>query len=231
MKILAFDTSSEVLSIALYENTVRAGFFHSCCGLKHSEKFAQEVKDLIRSAGWSFKQLDLIACGAGPGSFTGIRIAISSMKAIASVSGAKVLGLSSFLGSLHGMPEDATLVAPLLDARKGNVYCQVFRRQTSGNYIAETGHMLKKWDMIACELEEEVFFFGDGVDKYLDELKSCENARIDIEKKYIVRADILALEAFKKSESAVEDVDSVEPMYLYPKTCTVKNESKNEKNI
>lgn len=222
MNILAFDTSSEILTITLSTKCGEIKRFDSQSGFKHSANLAAEVKNLIEGSGCSFSDLDMIACGRGPGSFTGIRVGLASLKAFASASGAKVLGLSSFRGALHDLPEDAPLVAPLLDARKGNIYTRIYRQQAPGEFISESGHILSDWRSFSGKLTEEVLFFGSGVESYRQDVESCPLARTQPGIKYEISSEILLEEARRRSEEASEDIDSISPLYLYADDCAVK---------
>jgi len=126
MLILALETSTELGSCALW----RDGESHErfCpAGQSHSETLLPLVRDLMREAGVGFAQLDGIAFGAGPGAFTGLRVACGAAQGLAVAHDLPVLAVSS----LHAMAAtvSAAKVLSLLDARMGEVYAGAYRRQ------------------------------------------------------------------------------------------------------
>jgi len=95
MKILGINTSSDICSVCLLEDTTLLKELTLSNGKTHSENLVPLLKELMDSCNISFKDIDLIAIDKGPGSFTGIRIGISTIKAIAEVHNIKVVGVTS----------------------------------------------------------------------------------------------------------------------------------------
>lgn len=124
--ILAFDTSTRYLSVAL-----RAGarVFEATSdeGLKHSEKLLPRIDHLLKEAKLEVSDLDLVVCAVGPGSFTGLRIGLSTAKGLARGIGADFIGIPS-LDGYAGLQKDwEGYVLPVIDARKGNFYAALFK--------------------------------------------------------------------------------------------------------
>lgn len=222
MKILSFDTSTEFLSMALAEAGRVESDVCELVGQEHSAVLAPRIKRLLDEAGWRFDDLELVCCGLGPGSFTGIRIGVATLKAISLASGARAIGLSSFAGALNGLPAQAGFVAPLLDARKGQFYTRFFRRQGDGGYVPESEHILAAWPDIETRLQEETFFFGPGLDLCQDTVSASSQARAIKDVPYRVRADILALEAYRTKKRATTNLESIRPLYIYSDDCSIK---------
>ena len=95
MKILGIDTSSDICSVCLIDDTTLIKELHLNNGKTHSENLVPLMKELMDSCKIDFKDIDLIAINKGPGSFTGIRIGISTIKAIAEVHNIKIVGVTS----------------------------------------------------------------------------------------------------------------------------------------
>ena len=129
MRLLALETSTEYCSCALrVDGVVRAS--HVLAGQSHSDLLLPAVVRLMAEAGLGFSQLDVIAFGAGPGSFTGLRIACGAAQGLAFAHDLPVVGVSSLeaLAEASGAPR----VIAALDARMGELYLAAFERVVPG---------------------------------------------------------------------------------------------------
>ncbi len=129
MKILALETSTEYCSVALWQD----GVITQHCelvGQKHSELLIGMVDDVLQDAGCGIQDMDGIAYGSGPGSFTGVRIACGAVQGLALGAGLPVSGICT----LQALAEDAgkTRVIAALDARMGEIYCAAYEKQQDG---------------------------------------------------------------------------------------------------
>lgn len=165
MKILSIDTSSNLCSIAiledftvLYEETIDNG-------LTHSQKLMPMVETALNSIHLSLADIDLYACSIGPGSFTGIRIGISTIKAFVDVYSKPAIGVSSLETLANSVEEMTATVISLLDAKNGNIYGGIFEKNLAT--------ILPLQDLFACTIEEaiakihsanleNIVFIGDG---------------------------------------------------------------------
>lgn len=129
MQLLAIDTSTEFCSAALWlEGELRTRRVHA--GQLHSSLLLPMVDELLQEAGLSLRQLDGIAYGAGPGSFTGLRIACAVTQGLAFGAELPVVGVST-LASL-AQQTDADCVLTVLDARMAEVYWAAYERTAHG---------------------------------------------------------------------------------------------------
>ena len=135
MKILAIECSIETASAAITEDRELIGVYTKNAGRTHSEKLLPMIDELLRGYSLKIDDLDLLACTAGPGSFTGIRIGVSTIKGLAFSKNKPCIGISSLEALAYGFdnfPEECIIV-PSIDARRGNVYNAVFSTK-SGNH-------------------------------------------------------------------------------------------------
>ncbi len=129
MKILAFDTSTEYLSIALWcDGEVSAR--DQLAGQSHSSLILPQLREMLDEAGLALKDFDGIAFGAGPGSFTGLRIGCGVAQGLAFGAGLPVLGVSTLLALAAASDQDRVIAC--LDARMGEVYHATYVRQRGG---------------------------------------------------------------------------------------------------
>ncbi len=211
MKILAIDTSSSICSTAILDDEVLIDKNELNNGRTHSENLMPLIDELLKRNNITVKDINLLACSVGPGSFTGIRIGVASIKAIAEVLKIKVAGVTS-LETLVKNVKDADTIVSLIDARNNQVYCGIFDRKCNKKeeYIAddinEVIKNLKKYDKIT--------FVGSGAVLHKDLLKEeLENVKFsDLNEQ---SAENVGKIGYKKYlENDLCDADSILPIYL-----------------
>lgn len=126
MLILAMDTSTMVGGVALLKDGVTLGEHILNVRATHSERLMSSVDALMAAAGVAPGDLDAIACGAGPGSFTGVRIGVSACKAMAYVLSIPIVSVPSLDALAYGRGRGARSVWCLVDARHGRCYSASF---------------------------------------------------------------------------------------------------------
>ncbi|MEK7708231.1 MAG: tRNA (adenosine(37)-N6)-threonylcarbamoyltransferase complex dimerization subunit type 1 TsaB, partial [Pseudomonadota bacterium] len=128
MKILALETSTEFCSVALY---LDGKIFNKeiLAERRHSEILLPMVHELLEESALALQQLDGIAFGAGPGSFTGLRIACGVAQGLAYATNLPVIGISTLEAVAQQIDEQKIIVA--LDARMGEIYHAAYQRLTN----------------------------------------------------------------------------------------------------
>ena len=120
MKVLAFDTSSKAFSLAILEDKQVLAEMTINIKKNHSITFMPAIDFLMVSLDWTPKDLDRIVVAEGPGSYTGLRIAVATAKTLAHTLNIELVGMSSLLALVPYQQEG--LFVPLMDARRNNVY-------------------------------------------------------------------------------------------------------------
>jgi tRNA threonylcarbamoyladenosine biosynthesis protein TsaB len=131
MLILAVDTSSASGSLALLSDTTIVAHRVTSAGEPYSEGLLRETKELLEGERISFDQIDLFAVDAGPGSFTGLRVGLTTVKGWAEVWArpvAAVSGLEAIATQVGRVAKPGSLVAAVMDARRGEIFGGLFRR-------------------------------------------------------------------------------------------------------
>ena len=125
MKVLAFDTSSKALSLAILED--KQVLAETTINIKknHSITLMPAIDFLMASLDWTPKDLDRIVVAEGPGSYTGLRIAVATAKTLAHTLNIELVGMSSLLALVPYQQEG--LFVPLMDARRNNVYAGFYK--------------------------------------------------------------------------------------------------------
>ncbi len=205
MLILAISTSSKICSVALLEDDLVIKELNIENQKTHSENLLPLIDELFISANKNISELGLIACDNGPGSFTGIRIGISTVKAIAEVNQIPVVSCSSLKALSYN--SNSTTICSLIDARNNQVYCGIFNN---------THHLLEEYladdiNIIVKNLSKyvDVSFVGDGAILHKNLLTGTITSDNNI------HAGNVGICGFNKFQNdLLETADSITPMYL-----------------
>lgn len=139
-RILAIDTATEACSVAIWDQgEIHARFER--CQREHTQRILPLVQQLLAEAGVTLRQLDALAFGRGPGSFTGVRIGIGIGQGLALGADLPMLGISTLQTMAQGAwrMTAAQRVLAAIDARMGEVYWGQFERQQDGCWLATEG--------------------------------------------------------------------------------------------
>jgi len=129
MKVLALETATAACSVAVLDGAVLRAHRAVPMQRGHAEALMPMVEAAMAAAGLAHGDLDLVATTVGPGSFTGLRVGLAAARGIALAAGIPALGVTTLEALAAGLDEDARAGAPvaaLLDARRGEVYVQLF---------------------------------------------------------------------------------------------------------
>lgn len=126
MKILAFDSSSKALSVALVDNDVLLGEITLNLKKNHSTTLMTSVDFLMHQSAVEASELDRIVVAQGPGSYTGLRLAATVGKTLAYSLNKDIVGVSSLFAIARRLKTDRAIV-PVMDARRGNAYAALYQ--------------------------------------------------------------------------------------------------------
>lgn len=164
MLILALESSAKAASVALMQDAELLAQYSQCSGLTHSRTLLPMVEDMFKNTDKKLADVDFIAVAHGPGSFTGIRIGVSTVKGLAWASDKKCVGVSTLAAmAWHGAAAGG-LVCPVMDARRSQVYNALFEIKDGAPErlcrdraiaLSELAAELKGYD-------REVLLVGDG---------------------------------------------------------------------
>ncbi len=163
MKILSIDTSSIICAVGILENDKLIKEIKIDNGLTHSEKLMPIIKQILDETNLTLKDIDLLVCDIGPGSFTGIRIGIATVKAFTDSLKIPLVGISSLEALAYNIKEEG-LICSLIDAKNENVYFSLYRLK-NGNYDLVQNYLADSVDNILDILKkynEKIIFIGDG---------------------------------------------------------------------
>ncbi|MDP2690757.1 MAG: tRNA (adenosine(37)-N6)-threonylcarbamoyltransferase complex dimerization subunit type 1 TsaB [Deltaproteobacteria bacterium] len=231
--VLAFDTSSPSGGIALVRGGRVVKERVDADAGAHSTWILGALKSFLEGTGHRLEDTSLFAVTIGPGSFTGIRIAVSTVKGMAWPLGRKVYGASTLRALARNIPSAGAAVCPLLDARKGEVYSALFRINASGGLVVLMDEKALSPSALFEEIERlapgPVVFLGEGLKNYSkDVLERVKEARLAPEEQWRARASTVALMAFEDKGNAVSP-ELLAPVYLRKPGSEFKNASRSGK--
>ena len=173
MKILALDSSAVVASVALCEDDKLLAEYTLNNGNTHSETLLPMVESIFRHFGISARDIDLFAVSAGPGSFTGIRIGAATLKGLAFGMDLPCVGVSTLEAIATNLVLRPSLICPVMNARRGQVYTALFRSdgQKLERLMPDSALSIAELDEQLAKYGEPVCFCGDGYGITLAALK------------------------------------------------------------
>ena len=176
MKILALDSSAVVGSVALCEDTRMVAHYTLNTGNTHSQTLLPMIESALKSAEWEIDDLDLLAVSQGPGSFTGVRIGISTVKGLAFGKNIPCAGVSTLEALAYNLRYFNGILCPVMNARRNQVYNALFECKDGviTRLCEDRAIALEALDeQLAAMGESPIYLAGDGYDLSVSQLKSC----------------------------------------------------------
>ena len=166
MKILCIDTSSKLCSVAILENTTLINKLELDNGLTHSETLMPLVKELLEKSNLSLKDINLLVSDIGPGSFTGIRIGVSTCKAFSDSIKIPCVGISSLEVLAYSIKNDG-IVCSTIDCKNDNCYFALYELIDRNYTVLEepcAKTVTEVLDLLNTKYSDrQIEFIGDGI--------------------------------------------------------------------
>ncbi|MCK9229283.1 MAG: tRNA (adenosine(37)-N6)-threonylcarbamoyltransferase complex dimerization subunit type 1 TsaB [Syntrophales bacterium] len=165
MVILAFDTSSSSLSVALLDDDRLLAESFLDAGRQHGVTLLPAINDILCRSGRSIGDVGLLACTTGPGSFTGLRVGVSTARGLARALGTPLVGVSSLAALSMNGSAAAMTVCPMLDAGRDEVYTALYRPVPGDMPLVVEQEKVIRADLFLDTLEaahDPVLFIGNG---------------------------------------------------------------------
>ncbi len=233
--ILCLETSTAVCSVALVDNSNVIALRESLDGQNHAEKITIFINEVMKEANISYNELEAIAVSKGPGSYTGLRIGVSTAKGLCYAMEKPLIAIDTLAAMTEGFLDNnfdndhdtnikslpsssssssssSSIFCPMIDARRMEVYSAFFTGDMKK--ISETEALIIDESSFSdLKLNHHLYLFGDGADKLVSLFENEENITV-IEKFHCSAAYMarLAEEAFKNNDFV--DTAYFEPFYL-----------------
>lgn len=223
IRILALDTATEACSVALYNDGEQTSFFE-VCPQKHTQRILPLVNQLLAESGLALNQLDALAFGKGPGSFTGVRIGIGIAQGLALGAGLPLIGVSTLQTMAQGCKRanNAHQVLAGIDARMGEIYLgcysinqnNIWQDQqpeavlTPQQVISQLSELKNEWLLAGTAWHA----YPDLAKQIQDNVPDCQLVKSNID--FPSALDMLPLSLQAWQNGLIEPVAQVEPSYL-----------------
>ncbi|MBR0322211.1 MAG: tRNA (adenosine(37)-N6)-threonylcarbamoyltransferase complex dimerization subunit type 1 TsaB [Bacteroidales bacterium] len=222
-RILLIESSTSLCSVALAEGGAITSYKESSAPKAHASLTAVFIRDILSERGITLNDCDAVCVSMGPGSYTGLRVGVSTAKGLCFGSGKPLMAVGTLdtlvaqAREIPGLDGDLKYVIPMIDARRMEVYTAVFTPE--GKQLTETAPAIIDENSFAEQLEQGVcLFIGDGAGKCADVIRHPNAHFIQCNPKASAML-IPAISAYK--EKRFEDVAYFEPFYLKEFVATV----------
>lgn len=223
MKILSIDTSSNICGVSILDDNNLICNLDSDTGRTHSENLMPMIKDALSKVNLTLKEIGLIVCDIGPGSFTGIRIGIATIKAFKDSLNIPCIGISSLEALAYNINNNSNLVCSILDCKKDNCYFALYERnekifetliEPQAEDIYSTLSILKSYLDDNFE-NSNITFVGDGSKIYETQIKETFNdSLIADENQDILNTFNLGICGYQKFINSGYITEDILPLYL-----------------
>ena len=205
MKTLCIDTSSDICSVCIMQKNEVLKIKELKNGKTHSENLIPLIKEITED---NLDQIEAIACCVGPGSFTGIRIGISTVKAISEVKKLPIIGITSLESLAYNEKFDG-IICTLIDARNNQVYSGIFEdHKLIGEYIADDIDVA----LNALNKESNILFIGNGALLHKEKIIQKFGTKANFTEKNEQTSISIGKCAYTKTK--FENADTILPLYL-----------------
>ena len=209
MLILAFESSAKAAGVALLKDGDLLAQSMQISGLTHSQTLLPMAEDLLKNTGIAFEDIDRFAVAHGPGSFTGIRIGIATVKGMAWASDKDCVGVSTLEAMAYNGISAGGIICCCMDARRSQIYNAKFR--------FEDGKLIRLCEDRAIALselepDEDMFLVGDGASITADYLRE-QNISFRLAPPYLLHQTAYGVGKAAEGKTAVKSGDIL-PVYL-----------------
>jgi len=218
VRVLTFETATSVEEVAVVEGGQVLAARRLAAGRGRAEELIVAVAEVLRESDTALRALSAIAVSAGPGRFTGLRVGLSTAKGLAAVSGVPVRPVPTLTALARSAGPAAGLVAPSLDARRGEVYGALFDVAAPAvrlldDLAAAPAAFAER--ALAAARGRPVLLVGTGAAAYRDELSAALGAAARFATPDVLRPTAQAIAAIaEEAEGPAPDLETVEPVYL-----------------
>jgi tRNA threonylcarbamoyladenosine biosynthesis protein TsaB len=217
MLTLAFDTSSKTVAVAILKDDVIIYDTIINVDLNHSEVLLPAIDYACHQTRIKINEIDLFACTIGPGSFTGLRIGVSTLKGLMLATGKPAVGISSLAALALNVSKSSKIICSVMDAGRGQVYIAYYRYNENGLLDQIGTEKTVDPREILHNQEQEIIFVGDGAIKYADILSNTKTKEINIASvlhQYIRASSVAFLGRKKYDRNELLNAETFVPVYL-----------------
>ena len=215
MKLLAIDTSNQAMSIAVLENETIIGELTTNLKRNHSERLMPAIDALMKELSLEIQEIDRVAVAKGPGSYTGLRIGVTTAKTLAWTLNKELVGISSLKVLAANVSPTHQYIVPVMDARRGNIYTGLYQYKDGILLEAESDTHISadKWAEYLSNKEGQFILVGEDYVKHQETFEKHLNERVSVAspQQHVPKASVLGILGLS---SEAEEVHTFTPNYL-----------------
>jgi len=216
--VLCIETATEICSVAIAKDGITIALAEDTEGNNHASQLHILVQKALDIAQITLQDLNAVAVSKGPGSYTGLRVGVSSVKGYCYALQIPLIAINTLQSLANGYlsknPTFSGLICPMIDARRMEVYCALFNNKLD-EVLPTQAKIIDDNSFREELLENEIIFIGNGAMKCEETISNNEQGMSNFEYNYTCNASYissLAQAAFDKKQ--FEDVAYFEPFYL-----------------
>ncbi len=216
MLILALDTATLVSSVALAVPGRLLAELTMQTKKTHSERLMPHIEQLLSLADADKADVGAVAVSIGPGSFTGLRIGLATAKALAYALKIPLIGVPTLAALAFGCPAPGALLAPTMDAQKGNIYVALYRWQ-AGDLVEVMPPAVLEHTAAAAELAArggQALILGEAVEMYGEAFRQAGHVLAEPHVAMPRAGSVALLGARLAAAGVSHDVMTLEPLYI-----------------
>jgi len=224
MKFIAIDTSTEYLSLGISEDKKILFAETILLERRHSTDLLPILEKTLKKLRLSIRDIDGFIVGLGPGSFTGLRVGLSMVKAMALSLKKPIVGVPTLDCLAGAVPEKKFPIAPLVDAKRNQVYAALYEK-TNGLLKKKVKEKVIPPESFLRTLKGKTLFIGGGATLYRDAIKRILGKKATFtQSSYDVPdpATLISIGVDRFKEKQFENPYTLVPLYIYPKDCMIR---------
>lgn len=222
--MLAIETSTMVGGVAIMDDDNLIAESRINVKVTHSERLMGAIDHMLMQSGLKIDDIDVFAIAIGPGSFTGLRVGLSTVKGLVYATGKRLVSVSTLEAFAWNIPFAKYQVCPLLDARKREVYAGIFK-WTDAGFTRAMNEQTIKIDNLLSGINEPTLFLGEGALLYKPDIEAnLGNMAVFAHPQVMVPSpsNVAHLGMIKAKRGEFEDPIRLVPLYLRKSEAEIK---------
>lgn len=220
MRVLGIETATELASVALVEDGEVLAEVLLPLQRKLTEELVPVIDWTLKRAGVRLGELDGVAVSIGPGSFTGLRVGMSTAKGLCFACGLPLVAVPTLKAMASRLALSQLPICPILDARRNQIYSALYKFE-GGSLKELSPPRVTSLEKLLSSLDLPVVFTGDAVGKFrrkIEELK-CGATFAPLELSRPAASSVAVLGSMALAEGETSDLSSLEPIYIRSPVC------------
>jgi len=223
MRILGIDTSNKYLGLAVIDNGHLLSEYNLNTDMRHASLLIPCIDRMLKEVNLTIGQINGFSISLGPGSFTGLRIGLATVKGLALAANKPLVGVPTLDVIARNLVDPLHQVCVISDARRNQLYWALYKPGTNG-LEKKTDYNLSPVELVLKKIRTKTIFTGDGIPVFGKEIIKQKPKLVSFasEELWYPKASVVAELGWKRlAAGQPDDTDTLEPMYLYARDCVI----------